>query len=166
MNVEQGRLVTMPCMKELTCNGSPAAEEDLLGHWVIRWGAELGHHDGQHQVLSNLLALLAVAQLQVRHIWEGRHTCHLQCHLHHYLLCSGHLCLEEGWREGARGGWGGCARGPSGPALSGTQLHTRWVKLKDTPFWFGKHHCKLFPDNRKGYTIPQECSSFTGQAYA
>lgn len=78
-------------MKELTCNGSPAAEKDLFGHWVIRWGAELGHHDGQHQVLRNLLALLAVAQLQVRHIREGRDACHLQGHLHHDLLCLRHL---------------------------------------------------------------------------
>ena len=58
-------------MQELTCNGSPATEEDLLGHRVVRWGAELGHYDGQHQVLRNLLALLAVTQLQVRHVREG-----------------------------------------------------------------------------------------------
>lgn len=54
-----------------TCNGSPAAEEDILGHRVVRRRAELGDHNGQHQVLGHLLPLDAVAQLQVRHIWEG-----------------------------------------------------------------------------------------------
>ena len=61
----------MHCTEELTCNGSPAAEEDLLGHWVVGRGAELGDNNGQHQVLCNLLVVLAVAQLQVRHIREG-----------------------------------------------------------------------------------------------
>lgn len=57
--------------QQVTCNGSPAAEEDLLGDRVVRGGAELGDHDGQHQVLRDLLALLAVAQLQVGHVREG-----------------------------------------------------------------------------------------------
>ena len=71
--------------KALTCNGSPAAEEDVLGHWVIGGCAELGDHYRQHQVVGHLLALDAVAQLQVRHIREGRHTCHPQRHLQQAL---------------------------------------------------------------------------------
>lgn len=43
--------------KALTCNGAPAAEEDFLGHWVVWRSAELGNHDGQHQVLGHLLPL-------------------------------------------------------------------------------------------------------------
>ena len=84
---QQGKLASTQCMKELTCNGSPAAEKDLLGHWVVRWGAKFGHHNGQHQILCNLLALLAVTELQMRHVREGRNACHLQRHLHHALLC-------------------------------------------------------------------------------
>ncbi len=57
--------------RRLTCNGAPAAEEDILGHWVVWRRAELGDHNGQHQVLGHLLALQAVAQLQVGHIREG-----------------------------------------------------------------------------------------------
>ena len=68
--------------RRLTCNGSPASEEDIFGHWVVWWGAELCHYYGQHEVLRHLLALQAVAELQVRHIREGGDTCHLQRHLH------------------------------------------------------------------------------------
>lgn len=51
-----------------TLDGLPAAEEDLFRDRLIRWGAELGHHNGQHQILGHLLPLHTVAQLQVWHI--------------------------------------------------------------------------------------------------
>lgn len=67
-------LCSLHLTRALTCDGSPAAEEDVLGHWVVRGRAKFGDHYGQHQVVGHLLALDAVAQLQVRHIREGRHT--------------------------------------------------------------------------------------------
>lgn len=53
------------CMVDVsnTCNSPPAAEENLLWHCLVRWSAELGHHNGEHQVLGHLLPLHVVAEL-------------------------------------------------------------------------------------------------------